>query len=211
MGSKRSKKDGVAPWEGPDEFASVRRKDENAITAWQHHVLVFVHGDFDEIGVYAWRIFIGQQEAAQGSGKVEWRDTINQHTAVWFAFGFALKWLLEYHSKDHEKELGDILILGDAKVPLYQLDEQYRCHQPYLKRLRDRCLKLLNEIGYNYSVELIAADNNLATGLCRETFHKLTGREYIPIWARRGYHGHSGEEDVPDGWRSAGKRITTEG
>lgn len=90
--------------------------------------------------------------------------TINY--AEYCALGFSLKYLIDRNW--HGKELH---IFSDSQLVINQIGRSWRCKQPHLIKLRDRCLDYLQEIGSTFKMTWISHDKNQET-------EKLAWRAY---------------------------------
>jgi len=120
-----------------------------------------------------WVVKSGKKLVAKDFREVVRGPNATNNVAEWCALGFALRWLLTYEQRIHA-----LKIHGDSQLVINQLNMQWQCRKPNLKRMRDRCLDLLYEIKpYSWDAEWVPRDRNTeADGLSRQAYIEATGK-----------------------------------
>jgi ribonuclease HI len=125
------------------------------------------------IATYAWLLKDGRGEVMHfGSGVLDGTRTNNY--AEYCAIGFGLKVAVE--------EMGPqdtLLCLGDSKLVVEQVNENWQCNKPELRKLRERIFEILEGVGLRVEFRWIPREQNEeADELCRIAWCKKTGRRF---------------------------------
>lgn len=103
-------------------------------------------------------------------------DGATNNVAEWCALGFALRYMAD------SKAFGncDLMIRGDSQLVVFQLIGKYKCNAEHLRKLRDRCLAVIDEIGCtSWKAEWIKRDENEeADALSRKAYEDATGKRF---------------------------------
>lgn len=116
-------------------------------------------------------------ELAHGHSVVKRGDGATNNYAEWCALGFALRWLLEGHKDIHTNK--SLLIHGDSQLVCNQLTQTWDCHKESLRKLRDRCWKILGQLGLKewYAEWIPRERNERADELSKLAYTELTGKQ----------------------------------
>lgn len=130
-------------------------------------------------GVATWG-FVVRQAAGElvypGGGVVETRERTTNNLAEYVALGKGLGRLLEMGFKD---EPGKLLVRGDSKLVIEQLNGNWQCNAPLLVKCRDRCRQLLADLGWEWRAEWVPRDQNAeADALSVAAYERHTGKPF---------------------------------
>lgn len=109
---------------------------------------------------YGW-IITGEdgREYARGRGDAPGAKALSSgDVAEWCALGFGLKWLAANGWK------GRLMILGDGKMVVRQLEGDWRCKAECLDKLRERCVQLLQELGGDFKASWVPREKSVVLG-----------------------------------------------
>ena len=128
------------------------------------------------IATCGWTVHEGGKLIGSGFQEVCRGDGATNNVAEYCALGFALKWLLE-------TGLGGKAVLdirGDSQLVVEQLNGNWKCNKDHLRRLRDRCKALLQEImPASWRATWIPREQNgEADALSRRAYEEATGKVF---------------------------------
>lgn len=136
-----------------------------------------------------WLIEIDGQEITSGCKVVAQGPTATNNLAEWSALGLALRWLLDNQDEipqlpeeiavDKGLRVASLTIHGDSQLVINQLNRSWACNKEHLRRLRDRCLELLEQIDLDWHAEWIPREQNeRADALSRKAYEQRTGKRF---------------------------------
>src|SRR5262249_42722373 len=120
---------------------------------------------------WAWLAKIDGEVIAKDFGYIGPRSTNN--VAEYFGVGMALKWLRELW----RIEPLIITFHSDSKLVLNQISGDWSYNKDELRKLRDRCLALVEPFGSSIRFTWIPGKDNPADELTREAYRKHVGKE----------------------------------
>lgn len=125
------------------------------------------------VAVYGW--FITDEhgkEISSGYGVASaYTALATNNFAEYCALGFGLRWLKE------QKWKGQLEILGDSQLVIYQMIGRWKCNAEHLIKLRNRCLKYLE--GITYTARWIPREqNSRCDELGHVAYREFTGKDH---------------------------------
>lgn len=147
-----------------------RERSFNRFLFMAGHLSIYVDGIAEPNpghACWAWLAKIGDEVVARDFGYIGPRSTNN--AAEYYAVGHALKWVKQ------QPEVFIVNFYSDSKLVLNQIAGEWACNKEGLRRLRDRCLVLLE--GLSINLAWIPGGQNPADELTREAYRKHVGKE----------------------------------
>ena len=113
-------------------------------------------------------------EVASDSRALAKGPGVTNNVAEWTALGFALRWLL-----DDGWTGGRLTIRGDSQLVINQLEGVWGCRDDRLRKLRARCLAILDELACEWTAEWVPRDGNArADALSVQAWEGAEGRPF---------------------------------
>lgn len=110
------------------------------------------------------------------SGGEPARPQNTNNIAEYYGLGHGLRFLQRLMPLD-----GHLLVLGDSMLVVKQVMGEWRCNQPRLALLRDRCRELLASLKIPWEARHIPREQNEeADRLTQERYEYMTGRK-VPV------------------------------
>jgi ribonuclease HI len=134
------------------------------------HIEIYVDGIAEPNpghACWAWLAKIDGRVVGQDSGYIG--PKITNNVAEYFAAGHALKWLCD------QPEEFIVDFYSDSQLVLNQISGDWACNKDDLRKLRDRCRKLMK--GLSINLAWIPGAENPADELAREAYRTHVGKE----------------------------------
>lgn len=125
---------------------------------------------------WGWTLHRPGEPMITGSGATAAAPTNTNNIAEYMALGYALCdvcRLIQQGEPCH-----NLLICGDSKLVVCQVNGTWKSNTQHLTKLRDRCIQILDQCNVHWLCEWIPRDcNEQADALSREAYKALTGKE----------------------------------
>ena len=128
------------------------------------------------VATYGWVIKEAGETSTTGQGEFERGPESTNNRAEYAGLGFALRHILDTMGGTAVDKLH---ICGDSKLVIEQLSGRWKCNKDHLRKLRDRCLELLEQIGCKWDAAWIPREQNTeADALSQAAYVTATGKPY---------------------------------
>lgn len=125
--------------------------------------------------VWSWIILVNGERIARTQIQ-EPQPSATNNRAEWFALGCALAECAVMTTKESWPDSIDIF--GDSQLVIHQLNRKWQCKNEFLGQCRDKCLKILEQIGRPWKAQWIPREQNEeADALGRAEYERVKGKK----------------------------------